>query len=85
MARAGKVRLVPVPGQIEKILKSQEMVNHLATIAADIRARCGPGFESEAQRGRKKALAMVWADTWEARRDNARHQILLRAVGRRIG
>ena len=85
MARAGKVRLVPVPGQIEKILKSQEMVNHLATIAADIRSRCGPGFESEAQLVRKKALAMVWPDTWEARRDNARHQILLRAVGRRIG
>lgn len=85
MARGGKVRLQPVPGQVGKILKSQEMVNHLATIAADIRSRCGPGFESEAQLGRKKALAMVWPDTWEARRDNARHQILLRAVGRRIG
>lgn len=84
MAR-GKVKLVPVPGQVEKILKSQEMVNHLASIAADIRQRCGPGFESEASLGRKKALAMVWPDTWEAKRANARSQILLRAVGRRIG
>ena len=84
MARE-KVKLVPVPGQVGKILKSQEMVNHLATIAADIRSRCGPGFESEAQLGRKKALAMVWPDTWEAKRANARSQILLRAVGRRSG
>lgn len=80
-----KIKLVPVPGQIEKVLKSQEMVNHLASIAADIRGRCGPGFESEAQLGRKKALAMVWPDTWEAKRANARSQILLRAVGRRGG
>ena len=84
MAR-NRIKLVPVPGQVEKILKSQELVNHLGTIAADIRDRCGPGFESEAQLGRRKALAMVWPDTWEAKRANARSQILLRAVGRRIG
>jgi len=84
MAR-NRIKLEPVPGQMEKILKSQELVNHLGTIAADIRDRCGPGFESEAQLGRRKALAMVWPDTWEAKRANARSQILLRAVGRRIG
>lgn len=84
MAR-GKIRLVQQPGGVERILKSQEMVNHLARVAADIRDRCGPGFESEAQLGRLKALAMVWPDTWEAKRANARSQIMLRAVGRRIG
>lgn len=79
-----KIKLVPVPGGVEKVLKSQEMVNHLGTIAADIRDRCGPGFESEAQLGRLKALAMVWPDTYEAKRANARSQILLRSVGRRV-
>lgn len=83
MAGRQKVRFEPVKGQVEKVLKSQEMVNHLAGIAADIRDRAGPGFESEASLGRLKALAMVWPDTWEAKRANARSQILLRAVGRR--
>lgn len=84
MARS-RIKLVPVPGQMEKILKSQELVNHLGSISADIRDRCGPGFESEAQLGRLKALAMVWPDTWGAKRANARHHIMLRTVGRRIG
>jgi len=83
MARP-KIRVVQVPGGVERVLKSQEMVNHMGRIAADIRDRCGPGFQSEAQLGRKKALAMVWPDTWEAKRANARSQIMLRAVGRRV-
>lgn len=80
-----KIRVRPSNGGVERVLKSQEMVNHLAEIAADMKSRAGPGFESEASLGRLKALAMVWPDTWEAKRANARSNILLRTVGRRVG
>lgn len=80
-----RIKVEPVPGQMTRLLKSQEMVNHLAEIASDVRDKCGPGFQSEAQVGRQKALAMVWPDTYEAKVKNARYQILLRAVGRRTG
>lgn len=79
---ADQIKLVPVPGQMEKLLKSPEMVNHLAGLASEVARKAGPGFGSEAQVGRKKALAAVWPDTHEARVANARNHVLLRAIGR---
>lgn len=77
------IKLVQVPGQMEKFLKSKELVDHLDGISRDLARKAGPGFKSEAQVGRKRALAMVWPDTWQAKAANARSHILLRLVGRR--
>lgn len=79
-----KIRLEVVSRGMEQMLKSQEMVYHLGGLAADLRDRCGRGYESEAQVGRQKALSMVWPATYEAKVENARRQVMLKAVGRRI-
>ncbi len=48
--------------------------------AARIAAAAGPGFESEAFAGHRRALGRVWAATAEARAAEARDMALTRAL-----
>lgn len=67
---------------VKDLLKSQEMQNMLATKAAGIAARAGDGFTSGVRVGTDRARAYVLPETYAARRRQAKHHLLERAVGR---
>ena len=67
---------------VKDLLKSQEMQDMLATKAAIIAARAGDGFTSGVRVGEDRARAYILPETYVARRRQAKHHLLERAVGR---
>lgn len=65
---------------VRELLRSEEMQEHLATLAAGIQGRCGPGFKSDSYKGKNRANAMIWADSVRAKRKNSKDNTILKAV-----
>lgn len=65
---------------IQEILKSAGVSGLCKEHADRIAAKCGDGYESDLVIGQKRAVAGVRAVTRKARRDNAKHNTLLKAV-----
>jgi hypothetical protein len=65
---------------VAELLRHPAIVADLDERAKKIAAAAGPGMESEAQAGRKRALALVWTGTREAREAEARNRSLTRAI-----
>ena len=63
-----------------ELMKSSEMQAVLTEKATAIKARCGNGYEQDIMVGRYRANAMVWADTYEARKENSENNTILKAV-----
>lgn len=66
----------------DQLLKSSEMMSICESHAKNIAARCGSGYQTDTHVGRNRVNAMVYADTYEARRDNLKHNTILKAVGK---
>ena len=77
-----KVEFVIHKNGVKELLKSQEVQDMLATKAAIIAARAGDGFTSGVRIGEDRARAYVLPETYAARRRQAKHHMLERAVGR---
>ena len=77
-----KVEFVIHKNGVKDLLKSQEVQDMLATKAAGIAARAGDGFTSGVRVGTDRARAYVLPDTYVARRRQAKHHLLERAVGK---
>lgn len=77
-----KVKFVIHKNGVKDLLKSQEVQDMLAIKAAGIAARAGDGFTSGVRVGGDRARAYVLPDTYVARRRQAKHHLLERAVGR---
>lgn len=77
-----KVEFVIHKNGVKDLLKSQEMQDMLATKAAIIAARAGDGFTSGVRVGSGRARAYVLPETYVARRRQAKHHLLERAVGK---
>jgi hypothetical protein len=77
-----KVEFVIHKNGVKDLLKSQEVQDMLATKAAIIAARAGDGFTSGVRVGTDRARAYVLPETYAARRRQAKHHLLERAVGR---
>lgn len=77
-----KVEFVIHKNGVKDLLKSQEVHDMLATKAAEIAARAGDGFTSGVRVGNDRARAYVLPETYVARRRQAKHHLLERAVGR---
>ena len=77
-----KVEFVIHKNGVKDLLKSQEMQDMLAAKAAIIAARAGDGFTSGVRVGEGRARAYVLPDTYVARRRQAKHHLLERAVGK---
>lgn len=77
-----KVEFVIHKNGVKDLLKNQEMQDLLAIKAAGIAARAGDGFTSGVRVGSDRARAYVLPDTYVARRRQAKHHLLERAVGR---
>ena len=65
---------------VADLMKSAEMQEVLKGYATGIRNRCGDGYEQDIYVGKNRANAMVWADTFEARRENLKNNTILKAV-----
>lgn len=65
---------------VRELLKSPEMQAVLTDKANGIRNRAGDGYESDIYVGKTRANAMVYADSFQAKRDNKKHNTLLKAV-----
>lgn len=65
---------------VGQLLKSQEMQGVLEEKATDIRNRAGEGYKQDTYVGKTRANAMVYADSYKAKRDNMKNNTLLKAV-----
>lgn len=79
MARAD-VRIELNSAGVQQVLQSAGVAGDLAARAQRIAASAGEGFASSSTTGRRRALAMVWADTAAARRAEATEAALTRAI-----
>lgn len=65
---------------VSDMMKSSEMQSLLKDQASAIKNRCGDGYEQDIFVGKNRANAMVWAETYEAKRDNLKNNTILKAV-----
>ena len=65
---------------IAELMKSAEMQVVLEKRATAIQKRCGEGFNHDLHVGKNRANAMVFAETFEAKRDNSKNNTILKAV-----
>ncbi|WP_278552773.1 hypothetical protein [Companilactobacillus farciminis] len=65
---------------VGQLLKSSEMVDVLEEKATEIRNGAGDGYAQDTYIGKNRANAMVYADTYQAKKDNYKNNTLLKAV-----
>ena len=65
---------------VGQLLKSAEMQKVLEEKATAVKNRCGDGYEQDIYVGKTRANAMVFAETFKAKRDNMKNNIILKAV-----
>lgn len=65
---------------VRNILKSDGVQSMLKERASAVKKRCGNGYDQDIHVGKNRANAMIWADTYQAKRDNKRNNTLLKAV-----
>lgn len=65
---------------VADLMKSDGMQKVLEKKASEIKNRCGEGYEQDIFVGKNRANAMVRAATYEAKKDNAENNTLLKAV-----
>lgn len=65
---------------VGQLLKSTEMQNVLTEKATAIKNRAGEGYGQDIYVGKSRANAMVYADSYKAKKDNMKNNTLLKAV-----
>lgn len=65
---------------VRKLLKSKEMQTVLKDKATAIKGRCGSGYEQDIHVGKNRVNAMVWADSYKAKKDNSNNNTILKAL-----
>lgn len=68
---------------VRSVLKSAGMGAAISNETAKIHGRCGgagAGYGYEVKPGKNRIRGTVWTDTFEARRDNAKNNTLLKGV-----
>lgn len=75
-----KNRFVLKRSGVAQLLKSNEMQSALKAKTTIIREKCGDGYEQDIYVGKHRANTMVYADSIKAKRSNAKHNTILKAV-----
>lgn len=65
---------------VKELLQSEAMQSILSAKASGIRNRCGDGYSHDVQVGKNRAIAMVKAETPQAKKENLENNTLLKAV-----
>lgn len=68
-------------GVRDLLLKSGEIESACLECAKQIQSRCGTGYAVDTYVGQNRVNAMVYADSYEARKDNLENNTLLKALG----
>jgi hypothetical protein len=65
---------------VRELMQSDAVQGILTEKATAIRERCGKGYEQDIYIGENRANAMVWAESFQAKRDNKKNNTILKAV-----
>ncbi len=65
---------------VRQLLQGEAMQALLTERASEIRARAGDGYEQDIHVGKNRANAMVWPESFKAKRDNKKNNTLLKSV-----
>lgn len=65
---------------VAALMKSNQMQGVLEEKATGVRNRAGEGYKQNIYVGKTRANAMVYADTYQAKKDNMKNNTLLKAV-----
>lgn len=65
---------------VRELMKSEEMQSILKDKADNALNSLGEGYKSDIHVGKNRANAMVYADTYKAKRDNLKNNSILKAV-----
>lgn len=74
------VKIVLNKQGMREMLKSQGVHSAIREKAQQIANNCGEGYAASSTVGRERALAAVYAETPEAKRDNLENNTILKAV-----
>ncbi len=75
-----KVKFVLNRAGVRQLMQSEEMQAILNEKATKALNRLGGGYKSDIYVGKNRANAMVYADTYQAKRDNLKNNSILKAV-----
>lgn len=75
-----KFKFVLNRSAIRELMKSEEMQGILKEKADNALNSLGEGYKSDIHVGKNRANAMVYADTYQAKRDNFKNNSILKAV-----
>lgn len=65
---------------VAALMKSNQMQGVLEEKATGVRNRAGEGYKQDIYVGKTRPNAMVYADTYQAKKDNMKNNTLLKAV-----
>lgn len=65
---------------VRALMQSEEMQSILNEKASNAISKLGPGYEKDSHVGKNRANAMVYAETYQAKKDNLRNNSILKAV-----
>lgn len=65
---------------VADLMKSANMQDVLKEQATNIKNRAGSGYEQDLHVGKNRANARVWAETYQAKKDNLENNTLLKSV-----
>ena len=63
-----------------EVMKADYMFDLVKDTAVEIASKAGDGYEFHYELGRKRALGMVWAESYEAKKDDAENNTLQKAA-----
>ena len=75
-----KFKLVLNRAGVRQLMQSEEMQSILKDKADAALNSLGEGYKSDIYIGKNRANAMVWADSIKAKRENLKHNTILKAV-----
>jgi len=75
-----KVKFVLNSAGVRQLMQSEEMQSILKDKADAALNSLGEGYKSDIYIGKNRANAMVWADSIKAKRENLKHNTILKAV-----
>jgi len=76
----GKAKVEINYNAVGALLRSPEIVEHMAVLAAEIEGRCGDGYAIDAYNGDTRLVMSVYTDSTAAMLDNLENNTLLKAV-----
>lgn len=77
---AKKSFVLDIRGFGDEVMKADFMLDLVKDTATEIAGKAGDGYLYHYELGKKRALGMVWADTYEARKDDSENNTLQKAA-----